>query len=197
MKTLKSSLFNMIAALLGVSVLSALALGYVYEITKEPIARAKDEKTLNAIREVIGSFDNNPFAEKTTVSAPGGKYELELYPARENGIITAVAVKTFSDNGFGGRIELIVGLLRDGTITGYKVLSQKETPGLGTKIAEEDFAGQFVGLNSYLDDISLTRSGGSIDAVTGATISSKAVIDAVGKAVETYKKFNAGATGHE
>ena len=60
MKTLKSSLFNMIAALLGVSVLSALALGYVYEITKEPIARAKDEKTLNAIREVIGSFDNNP-----------------------------------------------------------------------------------------------------------------------------------------
>ena len=108
-----------------------------------------------------------------------------------------MAVKTFSDNGFGGRIELIVGLLRDGTITGYKVLSQKETPGLGTKIAEEDFAGQFVGLNSYLDDISLTRSGGSIDAVTGATISSKAVIDAVGKAVETYKKFNAGATGHE
>ena len=115
MKTLKSSLFNMIAALLGVSVLSALALGYVYEITKEPIARAKDEKTLNAIREVIGSFDNNPFAEKTTVSAPGGKYKLELYPARENGIITAVAVKSFSDNGFGGRIELIVGLLRDGT----------------------------------------------------------------------------------
>ena len=197
MKTLKSSLFNMIAALLGVSVLSALALGYVYQITKEPIARAKDEKTLDAISEVVGDFDNNPFAEKTTVSAPGGKYKLELYPARENGIITAVAVKTFSDNGFGGRIELIVGLLRDGTITGYKVLSQKETPGLGTKIAEEDFAGQFVGLNSYLDDISLTRSGGSIDAVTGATISSKAVIDAVGKAVETYKKFNAGATGHE
>lgn len=115
----------MIAALLAVAVLSAAALGYVYQITKEPIARAKDQKTLDAIREVVGTFDNNPFAEKTTIATPDGKSELELYPARENGIVTSVAIKTFSDNGFGGRIELIIGMLMDGTVTGYKVTEQK------------------------------------------------------------------------
>ena len=180
----------MIAALLAVAVLSAAALGYVYQITKEPIARAKDQKTLDAIREVVGTFDNNPFAEKTTIATPDGKSELELYPARENGIVTSVAIKTFSDNGFGG-------MLMDGTVTGYKVIEQKETPGLGTKIAESKFADQFIGLNSYHDQFKLKKDGGEIDAVTGATISSRAVIDAVEKAVSTYKKFNAGATGHE
>ena len=187
----------MIAALLAVAVLSAAALGYVYQITKEPIARAKDQKTLDAIREVVGTFDNNPFAEKTTIATPDGKSELELYPARENGIVTSVAIKTFSDNGFGGRIELIIGMLMDGTVTGYKFIEQKETPGLGTKIAESKFADQFIGLNSYHDQFKLKKDGGEIDAVTGATISSRAVIDAVEKAVSTYKKFNAGATGHE
>ena len=197
MKPIKSTLFNMIAALLAVAVLSAAALGYVYQITKEPIARAKDQKTLDAIREVVGTFDNNPFAEKTTIATPDGKSELELYPARENGIVTSVAIKTFSDNGFGGRIELIIGMLMDGTVTGYKVIEQKETPGLGTKIAESKFADQFIGLNSYHDQFKLKKDGGEIDAVTGATTSSRAVIDAVEKAVSTYKKFNAGATGHE
>lgn len=187
----------MIAALLCVAVISALSLGYVYQITKEPIAKAKDQKTLDAISEVVGDFDNNPFAEKTTVVSPNGKYELELFPARQNGIITSVAIKTFSDNGFGGKIELIIGMLMDGTITGYKVIEQKETPGLGTKIAEKKFADQFIGLNSYIHKIKLKKDGGEIDAVTGATISSKAVIDAVKKAIVTYKKFNAGATGNE
>ena len=180
----------MIAALLAVAVLSAAALGYVYQITKEPIVRAKDQKTLDAIREVVGTFDNNPFAEKTTIATPDGKSELD-------GIVTSVAIKTFSDNGFGGRIELIIGMLMDGTVTGYKVIEQKETPGLGTKIAESRFADQFIGLNSYHDQFKLKKDGGEIDAVTGATISSRAVIDAVEKAVSTYKKFNAGATGHE
>ena len=92
---------------------------------------------------------------------------------------------------------MIIGMLMDGTVTGYKVIEQKETPGLGSKIAEKKFAGQFVGLNAYQDQFKLQKDGGEIDAVTGATISSRAVIDAVQKAVQTYKKFNAGATGYE
>ena len=197
MKPAKSTLFNMIFALLSVAVISAASLGYVYQITKEPIEKAKNKKTLDAISAVVGDFDNDPFEEKTSVVSPNGKYELELFPARQNGIITSVAIKTFSDNGFGGRIELIIGMLMDGTITGYQVIDQKETPGLGTKITEKSFSDQFIGLNSYVDELKLKKDGGEIDAVTGATISSKAVIDAVEKAVETYKKFNAGATGNE
>ena len=65
----------------------------------------------------------------------------------------------------------------------------KRNPGLGSKIAEKKFAGQFVGLNAYQDQFKLQKDGGEIDAVTGATISSRAVIDAVQKAVQTYKSL--------
>jgi len=196
MKPVKSTLFNMIFAMLLVGGLSAAVLAYVYSLTAEPIAIAKNHKTLEAIREVVGTFDNNPFEEKTTLTTPSGKNHLELYPARENGIITAVAIKTYSDNGFGGRIELIIGMLMDGTVTGYKVIDQKETPGLGSKINEKKFADQFVGMNTHSDNFKLKKDGGEIDAITGATISSRAVTEAVQRAVEAYNKFNAGATGN-
>lgn len=196
MKTIKSTLPNMILAMFLVGALSAAVLGYVYQLTEKPIAIAKNHKTLDAIREIIGVFDNNPFEEKTTITTADGKIKLELYPARENGNITAVAIKTFSDNGFGGRIELIIGMMMDGTVTGYKVIEQKETPGLGSKISDKKFAEQFVGLNTHSDTFKLKKDGGEIDAITGATISSRAVTDAVQKAVAAYNKFNAGATGN-
>lgn len=197
MKTIQSNLINMTLSLLVVAAFSAVTLGYFYETTKEPIAKAKNQKILNAITEVVGTFDNDPFAEKTNITTPDGKYKLEMYPARENGIITSVAIRTHSDNGFGGRIELIIGMLMDGTVSGYKVIDQKETPGLGTKIASGKFAEQFVGMNSYNDNFKLKKDGGDIDAITGATISSRAVIDAIEKAIVAYKKFNTGATRHE
>lgn len=193
---MKSTIFNMITAMLVVSGASAAVLAYVYQLTAEPIAAAKTQKTLEAIREIVGNFDNDPFAEKTFITTGSGNSTVELYPARQNGIINAVAIKTYSDNGFGGRIELIIGMLMDGTVTGYKVIEQKETPGLGSKISENKFAGQFVGLNSLLNNFSLKKDGGEIDAITGATISSRAVTEAVKKAVSAYNKFSAGATGN-
>lgn len=189
---MKSTLFNMIAVLLTVAVCSAVSIGYVFERTKEPIAEAKKAKINDAIRAMVKSFDNNPLEEKTLIGEKG----VVLYPARENGNITSVAVETSSNQGFGGKIELIMGILMDGTVTGYKITQQNETPGLGSKVTEPNFSRQFVGLNTHSDDFSLTKDGGEIDAVTGATISSRAVVDAVKKAVEAYNKF-AGAISHE
>ena len=71
-----------------------------YQITKEPIAEAKNRKTPDAIREVVGSFDNDPFAEKNHHYNADGKYKLQLYPVRETGTITAVAIETFSRRRF-------------------------------------------------------------------------------------------------
>lgn len=197
MKPIKSTLFNMIFVMLAVSALSAWLLAYVYQVTKEPIAKAKNKKALDAISEILGSFDNEPFSEKTALTTSDGKYKLEMYPARENGNITSVAIKTFSDNGYGGKIEIIIGMLMDGTVIGYKVIDQKETAGLGDKISNKHFSEQFVGLNTYQDKIKLKKDGGEIDAITGATISSRAIIDAFDKAINAYKKFNAGAIGND
>ena len=189
---MKSNIFSMIAALLIVSICSAISIGYVYQKTFEPIAAAKKAKIMSAIKEMVGPFDNNPFEERTAISGN----EVELYPARENGTITSVAVKSFSNQGFGGKIELILGILMDGTISGNKVTQQNETPGLGSKVTEEKFTSQFIGLNTHSDKFSLSKEGGEIDAVTGATISSRAVIDAVQKAVSAYNNF-AGAISHD
>ncbi|MBR1648942.1 MAG: RnfABCDGE type electron transport complex subunit G [Alphaproteobacteria bacterium] len=192
MKPIKSNLFNMIASMLIIAVGSAWAIGYVYQKTAAPIAEAKKLKTQTAISEVIGTFDNDPLAEKTAISGE----DVELYPAREDGEITSVAVKASSNEGFGGKIELIMGILMDGTVSGYKIIEQNETPGLGTKVTEPKFSGQFVGLNAHDDNFDLKKDGGEIDAVTGATISSRAVVNAMKKAVSAYNKF-AGAVRHE
>ena len=192
MRPIKSTLSNMVVVLTTIAICSAAAIGYVYKTTKEPIDEAKNNKILQAIREMVGIFDNNPFEEKTGISGS----QVELYPARENGSITSVAIKSSSNEGFGGKIELIVGILMDGTITGYKVIEQSETPGLGSKVTEPQFSNQFVGKNAYTDNFDLKKDGGEIDAVTGATISSRAVVGAVKKAVAAYNKF-AGAPQDE
>ncbi len=192
MKPIKSTLFNMIAVLMIIAICSAAAIGYVYKITKAPIDEAKNNNVLSAIKDLVDVFDNNPFEEKTAISGS----RVELYPAREDGAIKSVAIKAFNNEGFGGRIELIIGILMDGTITGYKIIEQSETPGLGTKVNEPKFSKQFVGKNAYTNNFDLKKDGGEIDAVTGATISSKAVVNAVKSAVAAYNKF-AGATQNE
>lgn len=190
---LSSTLPHMLLVLGSVAALSAVILGITYKLTQKPIQQAKDSRELAAISEVIdGEFNNNPFAEKHTVSASDNKGKLEIYPARQDGSITGVAIKTFSNNGFGGKMEVIVGFSIDGTINKYKVIDHKETPGLGTKVEEEKFSHQFEGLNPGKHIFKVKQDGGEIDAVTAATISSRAVIDAIQKAFDTLNKLSAG-----
>lgn len=191
-KTLKSTMFNMIAVLVLVCSASALILAYVHEKTKAPIKAVKDNLELKAISEIVPSgFDNNPFTERTYITTSDGK-RLVMYPVRQNGIITALAIKSYTNQGFGGKMEVMVGISLDGNISGYKVIDHKETPGLGTKVTEERFANQFKGINPSRIDFRVKKDGGDIDAVTAATISSRAVIDAVQRAYDAYNNFSAG-----
>jgi len=80
-------------------------------------------------------------------------------------------------SGYGGPIDILVGMNTDYTLRDMEVLSHTETPGLGNKIIEEPFTEQFEGLR--VDEIALSRDGGKIDAITGATISSRAVTEAI------------------
>ena len=187
-----STFLNMMITLVVIASLSAFVLAKVENLTKDPIRKAKDQRELQAISEVVGEFDNNPFDEQMTIFTPDKKHKLTLYPARKNGNITSFAIKSYSNAGFGGRIELITGFYIDGAIKSFKVIEQKETPGLGSKINEPAFKDQFDGFNPAKHKLKVRQDGGDIDAVTAATISSRAVIDAIQNAVDAYNNFNTG-----
>lgn len=186
-KVLSSTLGHMIIAMVCVAAFSGAILGFSYQITKAPIEEAKNARQAEAVLEVVpGEFDNNPFQDRIPIGHKG----IELYPARQGSKITSIAVKSYSNNGFSGRIELIVGFLLDGTITGYTIIEQKETPGLGTKVTESKFSNQFKGMNPRSHGFKVKQDGGEIDAVTSATISSRAVIDAIKRAYKNYTRFS-------
>lgn len=189
---IKSTLINMIMALVIVCTLSALILAYVHKKTEAPIKAVKDNLELHAIAEIVpNGFDNNPFAEKTYITTSDNK-RLVMYPVRKNGKIIALAIKSYTNRAFGGKMEVMVSITLDGCISGYKIIDHKETPGLGTKVTEKSFSDQFKGINPKKVDFRVKKDGGDIDAVTAATISSRAVIDAIQRAHDAYTTFSAG-----
>ena len=100
-----------------------------------------------------------------------------------------------SGKGYGGYIDILVGLEDETTLRGISIIRHSESPGLGAKITENEFRDQFIGLE--IDDVELEYDGGQIDAITGATISSKAVADAVRTtAIEKIKEIF-GGTGSQ
>lgn len=184
-KKLESSFINMVVVLFSVTLIASAAVGYVNSLTAGPIDAAKQAKQSQAIRDVIpGEFDNDPAADVYTIDTPdGGK--LEFYPAKQNGTLIGTAVKTYTNNGFGGQIWLMVGFNPDGTIANYSVLDHKETPGLGSKMNVwfmKDGKGSVVGKNPGTAGLKVKKDGGDVDAITAATISSRAFLDAINRA---------------
>lgn len=185
-KKIESNLKNMLLSLFIISFLSSLALGFTHDITKEPIAKSKLEKQLNAIKEVVPEFNNNPFDKKEKYVVEGFD-KLEFYPAKKDGVLVGTAVKTFTKKGFSGEFWLMVGLLPDGTINNISVLDHKETPGLGSKM-DGKFKDQFNKKNPSTFNLKVKKDGGDVDAITASTISSRAFGDAVQKAYDGYMK---------
>ncbi len=175
MKKLESTLPNMVLSLLLICSIMAGALALVYGATKNPIAQA-DVKVVNeAVKEVVPAFDNDPNKDKWEANG------LVFYPAKKNGQLVGTAVKTFTDKGFSGRFDVMVGFLPDGTIYNTKVLTHKETPGLGSKMKDPKFHDQFNNMKPQ-GNLSVKKDGGDIDAITAATISSRAYCDAINRA---------------
>ncbi len=183
----ESNLLNMVATLLIITLVSGGVLGYVYELTKEPIAKAKLQKKLSAIKGVLPDFDNDPSAAMRKVVIDE-KLALEIYPATKAGKPVGTAIKTFSKNGYGGLVWLMVGFTSAGEIYKIKVLEHQETPGLGTKMATPNFKGQFDGKSPQDFKLQVKKDGGDVDAITAATISSRAFCDAVQRAYNELKK---------
>lgn len=183
----ESSFINMLLTLLVVTAVASLALGGAYNLTKEPIAKAKALKQQKAIENVLPPFDR---LESVKVPDADGNDSLTFNIAYKGEEAVGVAVNTYTNEGFSGNIKLMVGLLPDGSINNISVLEHKETPGLGDKMqkSKSDFSNQFNGKNPATYKLSVTKDGGDVDAITAATISSRAYCDAVQRAWDTYKK---------
>lgn len=187
---MNKDLFKPVITLTCIAVIMALVLGFVHRLTAEPIALAKNQQELDAIKLVTGEFDNDPFAEKMTITTPNKKQKFIMYPARIDGRLNAVAVKSYTNTGFGGRIDVMTGFNVDGSINTFKIISSHETPGLGSKTDEPRFKGQLEGFHPNKQILKVKQDGGDVDAVTAATISSRAVLRAIERAYFALQNFN-------
>jgi len=188
MAKIESTLRNMILSLALISMTMSASLAFVYLKTKGPIAASALQKEMNAIEVVLPEFDSDPLSDMKTVD------DVVIYTVAMNGQPAGYAIKTYSDNGFGGRIEIMAGFMPDGSINGISVLQQKETPGLGTKMSEPGFYTQFLGKNPSQYKLRVKKDGGDVDAITAATISSRAYCDALQRAFDALVKINDSLT---
>lgn len=175
---MKSTLRNMLLSLTGVCVITGAALAVVNIVTAEPIAAAAEASRRTAMADILPPFDND--ISSTATTGPDGT---TLYTALHGQEVAGCAVETFSDAGFGGRIVLLAGFDAHGALTGYRVLSHAETPGLGARM-QEWFEAEGTGhdVRGSSGDIAVRADGGDIDAITGATITSRAFTEAINRA---------------
>ena len=173
MKKIESTFINMLVSLLMVCLISAGLLAGVYELTKADIALAEKNKQENALKGVLPEFDTIK-----TDNIEGAPVFKAFKEDKYVGVATIASAMGFSD-----QIIIMVGLDKANNIVNYEVLSQKETPGLGTKCVDW-FKNQING-KSINTDFKVKQDGGDVDAITAATISSRAFLNAVENASET------------
>ncbi|MCL2103719.1 MAG: RnfABCDGE type electron transport complex subunit G [Kiritimatiellaeota bacterium] len=166
-------MIRLVFVLTVICAVSSALLAAVYTITKEPIALAKEQSKRLAAAHVMPA--GLPEPEKVTVEGE------TFFICQVDGEIVAAAVVGRSQNGYGGLIELMVGI-SDGKLVGYEVVSATETPGLGTKIAGDAFKKPLMG-KALTSNWTLKKNGGDVDAVTAATISSRAAIECITDAI--------------
>lgn len=201
----------LVLALALIAAIAAALLGWVYLLTEAPIAAALKAKTDAALKEVIPGVES---IDEQTVEAGG----VTFYTGRKDGQIVGFAGETITPKGYNGNVTVLAGLTLDGTITTVLVTKQAETPGLGTVVCERkrektiskiiqgvqesglppnSILDQFSGMKSEADQTpwKVKKDGGQLDAVTGATITSRAVVGAVYTIAETFTEQRAALLG--
>lgn len=178
MKKIASTLPNMLLSLTLIAVLSAGLLAWVKTITNEPIRLAEEKKQTEALQQVLPAFD-----KIETEKDKDGK----VYKAYQNNRWVGTAVEC-KGGGFSGDIVVMVGFNNQHQLIDYVVLKQTETPGLGTKMVtwfkeKANLKGRKMDLNNPLKvSKEASKDGGDVQAITAATISSRAFIEVVNNA---------------
>ena len=180
---MKSTLFNMVAVLFSITLIASAGVGAVNMITADAIAEANALATKQAVENVLPQFESNETDDMVI-----DDMAIKIYTAKSGEDIVGYAVESMTKNGFGGVIRLMVGFSPEGKILNVNVLSQAETPGLGTKMCDEGNALISSIQDKDPDDMSFSvkKDGGELDALTAATISSRAYYEAVKRANEAF-----------
>ena len=180
MKKLESSFANMVIVLTIITVVAAACLGAMNNATAEPIAASKKAKQEAAIKAVLPEF-----ASVDTAVIVNEQKIFRAYDAENN--LVGIAIET-AELGFGGDITTMVGFDANGTIVNYSLLQHAETPGLGSKLVDWFLVKSDIrGANSANMPLQVSKDGGKYDAITAATISSRAFLNSINKAYETYQ----------
>lgn len=190
----KDSAVKDAAILVIITLVAALLLAFVYEITKDPIAAQKAKKKTEAYAAVYPGLSDTVISEalQTKAEAFAGdsmRVDEAVLAKDASGAVVGVLMTVTTPEGYGGDITLTCGVTTDGTLTGISFLTLAETAGLGMKAQEDGFRGQFE--NKKTDRFALMKGGAAvvegdepIDVISNATITSEAVVRAVNGALE-------------
>ncbi|MDR3301072.1 MAG: RnfABCDGE type electron transport complex subunit G [Spirochaetaceae bacterium] len=206
-----SDMIKMIAAIIIFATVACVGLAFVYDGTKETIAVNKAEKLNSALKEIFPDADSfPPISGKLESGNPAVNFG-DAYRATKGGAAIGIALNA-SDTGFNDTITALVGVGTNGKITGVRILQNTDTPGLGANASSptyfidkpantKTFYGQFTGM-SVNDNITVKKDGGAVNAITAATITSRAVsllVSEAGKAGSAWLAQNgvAGNTAPE
>ena len=196
----KSNLKNMVLCLFGTCLFCSAVLGGVYALTKEPIEQTNAKILQSAIGQVLlrnesntDLKDNTQILENSAVIELNGKTYEYFTQVDSEGNPVAYAIKS-TVVGFGGPLTLMVGISADRKLVlNTSVLAHSETPGLGAKCtSDEHFMEQWRGFDLTNKVLAVTKEGGSVDAITASTITSKAYTQAVSNALAAFDIITAG-----
>ena len=191
---MKSSLKNMVVVLFTITAISALLVGLVQDITKDAIANANQQAKDVAKYNVLGTSQDEAMVVSDTTRLIGD-FEITVSTVKRTADDTiigyAVEAPSITKSGYADRITLMVGFIEENgaaIVNGVEVLSQKETPGLGANMtkAGNSLERSIVGKDAAGVKFSVTKEGGSFDALTGSTISSRAYANAIETAYAGY-----------
>ena len=190
----------MILSLGVIGVVAGGLLGGMYAITKKPIEDAEKKQLTASIAEVAPAFDNSPEEDRDTIKIEGKDFV--IYPAMEGDKLNGAAVLGYTMEGFSGEVAILCGFDADGNVKDYRVIRHAETPGLGAKMEEwfHDPTGarSVVGKNPSVQSFYVTKDkdkNGEIDAITAATISSRAFLGVMRDAYMVYREYAATKGG--
>jgi len=182
-------ILKMVVVLTLICAVSGLTLAAVYDVTKGPIeyARLKNVKE-PAVKAVLSGYDNDPIKDRVQIpigtDKKGKPVNLVVFPAKKGGKTFAVAFEG-TGSGYGGNIGVMVGInLADNNVSGISIVGHSETPGLGARITETQFTDSFKGKSLAKE---LTTD--DINAISGATLSSKGSVAAVNQARGLLEKY--------
>ncbi len=182
---------KMLVVLTVISVISGGLLAFLERTTREPIEYQKLKFVKGpAVLAVFSGYDNDPIKDyrKDVLleKKEDASIRKNIFPARKDGKVFAVAFEVTGE-GYHGPLGIMIGIeIKSGRLTGMRVMIHTETPGLGARAIEPGFYKQFSGME--IEDVALSGKGGKINAISGATITSRGVADAVRKGLELFAR---------